>query len=68
MRQSRRRDQITEKIENFIASKTTDPLALSLYSRDIKYLAELYPQLVFVKGDHVNNTDRVICTISKKDE
>lgn len=67
MRQSRRREQITQKIENFIANQTEDHLGISLYSRDIKYLQELYPQLNFVKGEHVNNTDRIICNISKKD-
>ena len=68
MRHTRRREQITEKIEIFIANETSDHLSLSLYSRDIKYLAGLYPQLTFVKGEHVNNTDRIICTISKKSE
>ena len=68
MRQSRRKEQITQKIEDFITSKTEKYLTLSLYSRDVKYLQGLYPQLDFVKCEHVNNTDRIICNISKKDE
>ena len=68
MRQTRRREQITEKIDAFIESGDTDHLTLSLYCRDIKFLAEAYPQLTFEKGEHVNNTDRVIWTIRKKDD
>lgn len=68
MRNSRRREQITEKIEAFIECGDADHLALSLYCRDIKFLAEAYPQLTFEKGEHVNNTDRVMCTIRKKDD
>ena len=68
MRNSQRREQITEKIEDFIQSRDTDHLSLSLYCRDIKFFAVAYPQLTFVKGDHVNNTDRVMCTIRKTDD
>ena len=67
MKQSRRREQITNKIEEFIRDTTSDHLALSVYGRDIKYMAALYPKLDFVKGDHVNNTDRVICTVKRKE-
>ena len=67
MKQSRRREQITNKIEAFISNTTLDHLALSVYGRDIKYMAGLYPELDFVKGEHVNNTDRLICTIRRKE-
>ena len=66
MRQSRRRDQITTKIDAFIGCKDAEHLVLSLYCRDIRFLASAYPQLTFEKGEHVNNTDRVIYIIQKK--
>lgn len=68
MRNSPRRAQITEKIEAFIECEEADHLALTLYPRDIKFFVEAYPQLTFEKGEHVNNTDRVICIIRKKDD
>ena len=68
MRNSRRREQITDKIEAFIESGDADHLEVSLYCRDIKFFAVAYPLLTFEKGEHVNNTDRVMCTIRKTDD
>ena len=61
-----RKDQIIEKIDNFLADKSRETLSLLMYSREIRYVSSGYPTLTVEQGEHYKDTALWVCTIRKQ--
>ena len=67
MQKTSRYEQHLEKMQIFINDNSRETLELRLYSREIPRLTRLFPSIHIEIGEHYNNTDLIICTISKLD-
>ena len=60
-----RKDKNEEKLDAFIADTSQETMPLRLYSREIKYIPQLYPNLTVEKGNRFQDTDLWECVIRK---
>ena len=62
----KRRNQHPGLIEEFLEDTNRESMAIKLYSREIRRLLMLFPQIEITKEKKFNNTDLWECTITRK--
>ena len=65
MKSTKRKADIAEKIDAYLQDETAEPLKLLLYKREVRQFQTIYPQVEITMGDHLNNTDLIICSIKR---